>query len=87
MDGGVLSRNPRLSLPLSRRTFAALKSRNKTIGIFSDYPAVEKLRAMDLKADIVVSAADVGICEAESARTGRYHDRGGRRTAGNDPHW
>jgi putative hydrolase of the HAD superfamily len=35
--------------------FAALKSRNKIIGIFSDYPAVEKLRAMDLKADIIVS--------------------------------
>ena len=47
--------------PQVAELFAALKSRNKIIGIFSDYPAVEKLRAMDLKADIVVSAADVGI--------------------------
>jgi len=47
--------------PQVAELFAALKNRNKIIGIFSDYPAVEKLRAMDLKADIVVSAFDVGI--------------------------
>jgi HAD superfamily hydrolase (TIGR01549 family) len=41
--------------------FAALKRRNKIIGIFSDYPAVEKLRAMDLKADIIVSATDENV--------------------------
>jgi HAD superfamily hydrolase (TIGR01549 family) len=41
--------------------FAALKSRNKIIGIFSDYPAVEKLRTMDLKADIIVSAIDENV--------------------------
>jgi FMN phosphatase YigB (HAD superfamily) len=41
--------------------FAALKSRNKIIGIFSDYPAVEKLRAMDLKADIIVSEIDENV--------------------------
>jgi HAD superfamily hydrolase (TIGR01549 family) len=47
--------------PQVAELFAALKRRNKIIGIFSDYPAVEKLRAMDLHADIVVSAIDVGI--------------------------
>jgi len=41
--------------------FAALKKRQKIVGIFSDYPALEKLRALDLKADIVISAMDVGI--------------------------
>jgi putative hydrolase of the HAD superfamily len=41
--------------------FAALRSRNKIIGIFSDYPAAEKLQAMGLKADFVVSAVDVGV--------------------------
>jgi len=43
--------------------FAALKKLNKVIGIFSDYPAMEKLCALGLEADIVVSATDkeVGI--------------------------
>jgi HAD superfamily hydrolase (TIGR01549 family) len=47
--------------------FAALKRRHKIIGIFSDYPAVDKLRAMDLKADMVVSAVDenVGILKPD----------------------
>jgi HAD superfamily hydrolase (TIGR01549 family) len=47
--------------PRIAELFAQLKKRKKIIGIFSDYPAVEKLRALELKADIVVSASDVGI--------------------------
>jgi HAD superfamily hydrolase (TIGR01549 family) len=41
--------------------FAALKRRNKIVGIFSDYPAAEKLRAMELSADIIVSAVDKNV--------------------------
>jgi FMN phosphatase YigB (HAD superfamily) len=47
--------------PYLPELFAALKRRKKTIGIFSDYPAVEKLAALDLKADIVVSATDKSV--------------------------
>lgn len=41
--------------------FAALKRQGKAIGVFSDYPAVEKLRAMELPADHVVAAGDTGV--------------------------
>jgi putative hydrolase of the HAD superfamily len=49
--------------PYVAEVFAALKRRDKIVGIFSDYPPFDKLRAMDLNADIVVSATDnnVGI--------------------------
>ena len=45
------------------RIFAALKNQNKIIGIYSDYPAVEKLAAMELTADHIIAAGDreVGI--------------------------
>ena len=41
--------------------FAALRRRGKTIAILSDYPARDKLAALGLAADIVVSAADPGV--------------------------
>lgn len=43
--------------------FAALRRRGKIIGVFSDYPAAEKLAAMGLRADHVIAAGDhdVGI--------------------------
>ena len=41
--------------------FAGLKRSGRKIGIYSDYPAVEKLAAMGLEADHVVSACDVGL--------------------------
>ncbi|WP_370673975.1 HAD family hydrolase [Pleomorphomonas sp. PLEO] len=41
--------------------FVALKRRDKLIGVFSDYPAEDKLRAMGLKADFIVSATDAGV--------------------------
>jgi len=43
--------------------FAAIRRKGKLIGVFSDYPAVEKLQAMELPFDYVVSAIDdaVGI--------------------------
>ncbi|MGA2042231.1 MAG: HAD family hydrolase [Roseiarcus sp.] len=43
--------------------FAALKRRGKIIGIVSDYPAREKLEALGLGADLIVSATDeeVGV--------------------------
>jgi putative hydrolase of the HAD superfamily len=41
--------------------FAGLQRSGRKIGIFSDYPAAEKLRAMGLTADYVVAASDVGL--------------------------
>ena len=41
--------------------FAALKRRGKIIGILSDYPAREKLQALGLGADLIVSATDAEV--------------------------
>ena len=41
--------------------FAGLRRADKKIGIFSDYPATEKLAAMGLAAHHVVAASDVGL--------------------------
>lgn len=41
--------------------FAGLQRAGKKIGIFSDYPATEKLAAMGLAADHAVAASDVGL--------------------------
>jgi len=41
--------------------FAGLRRAGKKIGIFSDYPATEKLAAMGLAAHHVVAASDVGL--------------------------
>lgn len=41
--------------------FSTLKFRGKTIGIFSDYPALDKLSAMGLAADYVVAAGDANV--------------------------
>jgi len=41
--------------------FAGLQRAGKEIGIFSDYPATEKLAAMGLAAHHVVAASDVGL--------------------------
>ena len=43
------------------RLFRRLRSKGNLIGILSDYPAAEKLSAMELTADHVVTASDVGI--------------------------
>ena len=41
--------------------FTALKRHGKSIGIFSDYPAVEKLKALGLSADYIVAAGDANV--------------------------
>lgn len=41
--------------------FAGLKRSSKLIGVYSDYPAREKLAALGLAADFVVSAGDAGV--------------------------
>ncbi len=48
--------------------FSGLKHHGKIIGILSDYPAVDKLRALELSADHVVSAVDkdVGVLKPDS---------------------
>ncbi|WSH67823.1 HAD family hydrolase (plasmid) [Rhizobium ruizarguesonis] len=41
--------------------FAGLRRQNKAIGIYSDYPADEKLQRMTLSADYVLAASDAGV--------------------------
>jgi HAD superfamily hydrolase (TIGR01549 family) len=41
--------------------FGGLQRAGKKIGIFSDYPAAEKLAAMELAANHIVAASDVGL--------------------------
>ncbi|PDT06857.1 HAD family hydrolase [Rhizobium sp. M1] len=41
--------------------FAGLKRQNKAIGIYSDYPADEKLQRMNLSADYILAASDPGV--------------------------
>ncbi|MBY5549898.1 HAD family hydrolase [Rhizobium leguminosarum] len=41
--------------------FAGLRRQNKAIGIYSDYPADEKLQRMILSADYVLAASDPGV--------------------------
>lgn len=47
--------------PRLNELFAGLKRNGKKIGVFSDYPAREKLAALGLSADFIVSAQDNGI--------------------------
>ena len=41
--------------------FASLRAAGKQVAAFSDYPAVAKLAALGLRADVVVCATDAGI--------------------------
>lgn len=41
-----------------RRLFSALRAGGRRVGVWSDYPAPAKLRALDLAADVTVSATD-----------------------------
>jgi len=68
--------------PFLPELFRAIKRKRKIIGIFSDYPAKEKMQAMSLDADYIVTAHDeaVGILKP--------HPRGLEilmRTAGVEP--
>jgi FMN phosphatase YigB (HAD superfamily) len=47
--------------------FAGLQRAGKKIGIFSDYPATEKLAAMGLVAHHVVTAGEVGLLKPHAA--------------------
>jgi FMN phosphatase YigB (HAD superfamily) len=44
-----------------KELFAALKKRGIKIAIYSDYPALDKLQAMGLEADLVVASTDKAI--------------------------
>ena len=51
----------RYIVPGARELFAALRHKNIQIGVLSDHRAVDKLAALDLSADFVVSAVDPEI--------------------------
>lgn len=52
---------PACCYPGVKELFAALRARGKHIAVFSDYPALDKLGALGLRADSVVCATDVNI--------------------------
>ena len=61
--GDWIERRPLRHLPGCRYDgltdlFASLRAQGKTIGVLSDYPAIDKLAALGLAADLVVSAHD-----------------------------
>ena len=68
-------------LPLLRRCryggvaelFAALRRRGTTVGILSDYPAREKMRALGLEADLVAAAGDPGVAVQKPHPAGLLH--------------
>jgi putative hydrolase of the HAD superfamily len=51
----------RYRYPRVPELFRGLRKRGKQIGIFSDYPAREKLQAMQLDADVMVCAGDADV--------------------------
>ena len=52
--------------------FQRLRERGTTIGVWSDYPAHDKLQALGLQADIVCSAGDTGIGRLKPCPTGLH---------------
>ncbi|WP_210190003.1 HAD family hydrolase [Ensifer adhaerens] len=59
------------------RVFAGLVTQGKTLAVLSDYPASEKLKALGLSADIVVSSMDpeVGVLKPHPAGLAHVLDR------------
>lgn len=53
--------------------FAALRARGITIGIYSDYPAQQKLAALGLEADIIISSTDAAINRLKPHPQGLLH--------------
>jgi putative hydrolase of the HAD superfamily len=51
----------RYRYPRLPELFQGLRKHGKKIGIFSDYPAHEKLEALQLDADVIVSAGDADV--------------------------
>ncbi len=51
----------RYRFPHLLELFQGLRQHGKTIGVLSDYPARDKLAALGLDADFVVSAGDAGV--------------------------
>lgn len=53
--------------------FTALRARGITIGVYSDYPAQQKLAALGLEADIVISSTDAAVNRLKPHPQGLLH--------------
>lgn len=53
--------------------FAALRARGILIGVYSDYPAQQKLAALGLTADIVISSTDAAVNRLKPHPRGLHH--------------
>lgn len=58
------------SFPGVKNFFESLKKQDIKIAIYSDYPAVDKLQAMGLEADLVVSSTDKAVDSLKPATNG-----------------
>lgn len=61
MEARPLASVARYRYPYLEELFAGLRRHGKKVAVFSDYPAVDKLAAMGLDADLVVCATDPEI--------------------------
>jgi HAD superfamily hydrolase (TIGR01549 family) len=59
--------------PGVKELLAQLRSTGKTIGVLSDYPALEKLSTLELEADFVVSARDEHVGALKPNPRGLQH--------------
>jgi phosphoglycolate phosphatase/putative hydrolase of the HAD superfamily len=59
--------------PGTRELFDSLRRMDIKIAIYSDYPANDKLKAMGLKADLVVSSTDSAIDRLKPDPAGLFH--------------
>ncbi len=48
--------------PFLQELFSAIKRKKKIVGVLSDYPAKEKMQALSLEADYIVTAHDEAVC-------------------------
>jgi putative hydrolase of the HAD superfamily len=67
----------RMRYPGVDTVFDALRASGRTIGVLSDYPALDKIQALGLRADHVVSAADAGLLKPHPRGLEMLMDRAG----------
>lgn len=60
METRPLASLSRCRYPAVDRLFTRVRSSGRKVGVLSDYPAADKLHALGLSADVVVSAGEVG---------------------------
>lgn len=79
MEKRPLALLPPCRYPAVDRLFDRIRSSGRVIGILSDYPALEKLAALSLDADHIVSAGEVGVLKPHPRGLERLMEMAGAR--------